>query len=216
MAAEHTISDRVRELRTSGRRWWRRRVLAHRHLLAFLCAVGAVAIGLYTVSPPPEPAETVLVAARDLPAGTVLASGDLTQARWAVGTRPDAIASEPVGRTLASPLRRGEPVTDLRLVTPSLLAGYPGLMALPVRIPDAASVALLRVGDRVDLVAANPEDSRAEVVARDAPVLAVPPEPETAGSGVTGRLVVLGLPESEVSVVSAAAVGRFLSLALSR
>ena len=57
---------------------------------------------------------------------------------------------------LAGPVRAGEPLTDVRLVGASLAAAYPGAVAVPVRLPDAGMAALLRVGDRIDLVAADP------------------------------------------------------------
>lgn len=203
--------------RSRLRRWWRVRVLAHRRALAFCCAAAAVAAGMHATAPPAPPSEHVLVAAHDLPAGTVLEPGDLSRAAYAEGTRPDGLAVAPVGRTLAAPLRRGEPVTDLRLVTPGLLEGYPGLVAVPVRIPDPGAVALLRVGDEVDVVASDPERAEAEVVAGDAPVLALPRDDDTAtGQGVTGRLVVLGVPPHEAGALTVAAVRAFLMVTLSR
>ena len=46
-----------------------------------------------------------------------------------------------LGRVLAAPVRRGEPITDVRLVGPSLLgATTAGLVAVPVRIADAGRV----------------------------------------------------------------------------
>jgi SAF domain len=198
------------------RRLLRRRVLAHRRLLAFGCAAAAVAAVVAATAPAPAPAERVLVAARDLPSGTVLAPGDLRPASWARGTAPDGAARRPVGRTLAAPLRRGEPVTDLRLTTPGLLEGYPGLAGLPVRLPDAGVVALLRVGDRVDLLAADPESASAEMVARSAPVVALPVQDAgSTGQGVTGRLVVLGLAPDELGPVAVAAVRQFLTVSFS-
>ena len=74
-----------------------------------------------------------------------------------------------MGRTLAAPLREGEPVTDVRVVAEGLLAGYPSLVAAPVRIADAGAVRLLRVGDRVDVVATDPANGRAEVADRGGP-----------------------------------------------
>ena len=88
---------------------------------------------------------------------------------------PDGLARAAVGRTLAAPLRRGEPVTDVRLVGPELTDGTPGLTAVPVRLPDAAMVALLEVGDLIDLIATDPQGSGATVVAAGVPVLAIPP-----------------------------------------
>ena len=75
---------------------------------------------------------------------------------------------------LAAPLRQGEPVTDVRLVGPSLTEGYDGLVAVPVRLPDAGAVSLLQVGDQIDLVATDPEAATARTLAADVPVVALP------------------------------------------
>ena len=94
-------------------------------------------------------------------------------------TRPASLppGSEPeaVGRTLAAPVREGEPVTDVRLVAPSLVAGYPG--------PGRAAGADRRRGRRrrccgsataSTCVAADPRRGTASYVAVDVPVLALP------------------------------------------
>ncbi|MBA3780749.1 MAG: pilus assembly protein CpaB [Nocardioides sp.] len=218
MAATFTdLRDRGGVRARRLRRLYRRRVLAHRRLLAFGCAAAAVLVGLQATRPPAPPSDVVLVAARDLPSGTVLGAADLTEVKYAAGTAPTSLDPRPLGRTLAAPLRRGEPVTDLRLVSPALTEGYPGLVAYPVRIPDAGVVALLRVGDRIDVLGSDPETGGAEVVLTDAPVLALPSgEEATATEGLPGRLVVLGVPESRVTGVGAAAVTQFLTVVLSR
>jgi Flp pilus assembly protein CpaB len=178
----------------------------------------AVAAGLHSVTAPPPPRTDVLVAARDLPGGTVLAPGDLTPVPFAPGSVPDDLATSTTGRTLAAPVRRGEPVTDVRLVGPGLADGHPGLTAVPVRLPDAGMVGLLAAGDRIDLVAADPEGSGARVVAAGVPVLAVPGAPTDAASdGVTGRLVVVGAgDQSEVTRIADAAVRDFLTFTFAR
>jgi Flp pilus assembly protein CpaB len=160
----------------------------------------------------------VLVARNDLPAGAVLAGSDLVTAAFAPGTQPSAVAETWVGRTLAAPLRRGEPVTDVRLVGPSLTDGYPGLVAAPVRLPDPGAVALLSVGDRVDLYAAHPRSGAARLLVPRAMVLALPaPEPaDTASGALTGRLVVLGVDETDVGVIADAAVQDFLTFSFAR
>jgi Flp pilus assembly protein CpaB len=194
----------------------RRAVLRRRRPLAALLAAVAVAAGLQAAAPPAPVRVGVLVAARDLPSGVVLAAGDLTRAAYSPGTVPDGLATGAVGRTLAAPLRRGEPVTDVRLVGPALVRDHPGLAAVPVRLPDAAMVALLRVGDRIDLVAADPQGSPARVVATDVPVLALPAAVEASGVAgpLPGRLVVVGVPDEEVPLVADAAARYFLSLTL--
>jgi hypothetical protein len=88
---------------------------------------------------------------------------------------------------------------------------------VPVRIGDAGAVALLHPGDRIDLVAADPQsDTGARVVARDVPVLAIPQSrPETPGL-TNGALVVLGLPDDTARTVAQASVAAFLSVVLKR
>ena len=194
----------------------RRAVQARRRPLAAVLAGVAVLAGLRTLAPPPVPTVEVLVAARDLAAGSVVGSDDVLPAAYSPGLAPHGLAEDPVGRVLAAPLRQGEPVTDVRLVGPSLTEGYDGLVAVPVRLPDAGSVALLRVGDRIDLVATDPEAGAARTLASAVPVLALPQPAGTGdGAGITGRLVVVGAPPEVAEDIAAAAVGDFLSFAFS-
>lgn len=200
----------------------RRAVLRRRRLLAALCAAVAVAAGLQAAAPAAPARVAVTVAATDLTAGEVLGPEDLASVELPPGAAPTGLAPTPAGRTLAAPLRRGEPVTDVRLVAPGLLAGYPGLTALPVRLPDAGVVALLRTGDHVDLVAADPQGSAATTVATGVPVLALPApggDDALTSSGAAsppGRLVVVGLEPDDVPQVVDAAARLFLTVAWSR
>ncbi|MGZ4426912.1 MAG: Flp pilus assembly protein CpaB [Nocardioidaceae bacterium] len=212
------------QLRRTYRRF-RRAVLARRRLLAALCAAGAVAAGLQATSVPPPATASVLTAARDLPAGAVLGAGDLTWTAFAPGSVPAGVLhdeADAVGRTTAAPLRRGEPLTDVRLVTGSLLRGYPGMVAAPVRIGDPGSVALLRVGDHVDVVAADPQGrNAATVVAAHAAVVAIPRERRDAlasspGGTSGGGLVVLAVPETTAQDLAEHAVSTFLSVLIDR
>lgn len=195
----------------------RRRLLRHRRGLAALCAAGAVLAGLQSVAPPPAPTVTVLTAARDLPGGATLRADDVVPVEFAEGTAPSGgtTARRAVGRVLAAPLRRGEPVTDVRLVGPGLLEGHPGLVAAPVVLPDPAVVELLRVGDRVDLLVADPRSGRAERVVAAAPVIALPEPSDTGTAGAPGRVVLLGVPPSDADDVAAASVRGYLSVTLS-
>lgn len=195
----------------------RRRVLARRRPLAALCAAVAVAAGVRAATAPLPPEVPVLTAARDLPAGSVLAADDLVEVGYAADTPPSGTLSADavLGEVLAAPLRAGEPVTDVRLVGAGLAAGDPGLVAVPVRLPDAATVALLEAGDRVDLVATDPEGRGSHVLLGGASVLAVPPEPSGSATSQPGALVVLGVPPEAVPDVADAGVRYFLSYAFS-
>ena len=210
----------VRQRLADLRRVVRRAVLRRRRLLSALCVGGAVLVGLETAAPAPPPTVLVLTAARDLPAGTVLEGADLVPVAFRPDSVPDGMPARAaaVGRTLAAPLRRGEPVTDVRLVGPSLLRGYPGLVAVPVRIPDPGTVALLRVGDGVDLMVTETDGSAARLLVDGVPVLALPVDPEgvTTPSAASGRLVVLGTSPALSGPVSAAAVRGCLGVVIAR
>ncbi len=176
-------------------------------------AAVAVFLGVSAVAPPPPATVAVPVATHDLAAGIRLTNADLTTARFIPGTAPDGLADHAAGRVLAAPLSRGEPLTDVRLVGPALATGTDGRVATPLRLPDAAMVALLQVGDVIDLVAVDPQDGGTEEIAHDVPVLAVPAvsvEP-AGGSTLPGRLVVVGITPAEVVNVADASVRQFVT-----
>lgn len=160
-------------------------------------------------------------AARDLPSGTVLTVEDLRRTAFSPGSVPEAATrdlADLVGRTLATPLGSGEPATTTRLLGGSLLAGYPGRVAVPLRIPDPDVVGMLRVGDRVDVVASDPQGRRSpERLLAGAPVLVVPAASGSrSGPGLPGRLLVVGVPTSTAIRVAEASASLYLTVIWSR
>jgi len=207
----------LRDRLTRPLRAVRRAVLVRRRLLAAVLAGVAVASGLHAAAAPPPPSVRVLTAARDLPAGTLLAGSDLAEEEFAPDSVPDGLARAAVGRTLAAPLRGGEPVTDVRLVGEALARSHPDLTALPVRFPDAAMVDLLEVGDVIDVIATDPQGSGASVVSAGVPVLAIPPiDAAVGGDGQAGALVVVGAAPADVTRLADAGVRLFLTYAYAR
>lgn len=210
MAPDTTLRRRRRRLR--------RALLARRRLLAATLAAAGVLVGLQAAAPAPPPTRPVLTAARDLPAGTVLRAVDVSTTAFLAGSVPAGVLeveSDAVGRTTTGPLRRGEALTDVRLVSGDLLTGYPGRVAVPVRVADPGAVTLLRVGDRVDVLSADPQGgSDAALVAAAAPVLALPRAPEAALA--SGGLVVLAVDGATARALASAAVSGYLSVALTR
>lgn len=198
----------------------RRRALVHRRLLGALLAALAVWMVVHSTTAPPPPTTQLWTAERDLPSGTVLARGDLERVGFAPGSEPDgALVSidAVLGRTLATPLARGEPVTDAHLSGSGRLSGYPGREAVAVRIPDADVVALLTPGQRVALVATDPQGAQTpERIVDDAAVISVPKSPATQSATLTGRLVILAVPAAQVDDLAAAATSRFLTVVWSR
>lgn len=192
----------------------RRALLVRRRLLSAVCAAVAVLATLRALVPPPEPTIAALVAVRPLAAGSVVGSDDVASEALPAAAVPEQVARAPVGRTLAAPVGPGEVLTDARFVGPSLLDGRPGSVALPVRIPDADVVAMLRVGDRVDLYAADPAaaDPQGTRLLESALVLALP---APAGrDGRQGRLVVLEVTPHQGALVSGHAARWLLTVAL--
>lgn len=216
------------------RRALRRAAHRHRRLLAAGLAAGALAATLGVLAPDPPASTLVVVAAHDLAAGSTLAASDLRTARLPSAVAPDGVTagSAPlIGRVLATGARRGEPITDVRLVGSGALALGPGLVGAPVRLADAGTAALLTTGAVVDVLAAEAADpvggdlptaldgvtaepaerGSARVVARSARVVVVP----DAGPAVAeGSLVVLAVTPDVALELARAAVSTRLSVVL--
>lgn len=186
----------------------------HRALLAAGLAAAAVASGLSALAPAAEPTVPVLTAARELAAGAVLAPEDLVAAAVPRALVPEGALLDLAavsGRVVAGPVRRGEPLTDVRLLGASLLPAG-SQVAVPVRLAEPATGALVRAGDTVDVLSASPEGgASAAVVATGLEVLSVPDLSDTAGEGA---LVVLAASRSTAARLAAAAVTGRLSVAV--
>lgn len=189
----------------------RRAVLRRRRLIAVALLGVAVAASLRTLAPPPADTATMVVASRDLAAGATLAPDDVEEVEVPPGVVPQGAVGEPVGRLLAAPLRRGEPVTDVRLVGAALTAGAAGEVAVPVRLSDPGQAALLTVGDRIDLLATDPQAGTTRLLASGVTVLAVPRAAVAGDGALPGRLVVVGLRSEEHDRITTAAVTAFVT-----
>ncbi|SFF83014.1 Flp pilus assembly protein CpaB [Actinopolymorpha cephalotaxi] len=176
-----------------------RAISRHRRLVAAGLAAAGVALALHLLAPEPPPTVTVLAAARDLPGGAPLSPGDLREVALPPHVVPAGVlrpgdpragGSAGRGAVLAGPVRTGEPLTDARLLGPDLLARVRStaqVVAAPVRVADPGSLALVRPGDRIDLLAAETDVDQAarpaRVVATQVRVLALP---GSAGEGAAG------------------------------
>ncbi|GAA0654210.1 hypothetical protein GCM10009535_36040 [Streptomyces thermocarboxydovorans] len=89
------------------------------------------------------------------------------------------------------------------------------MVTAPVRISDAATVRLLRPGDRVDVIAAEETATggEARVVARGARVSEVP-EPVAEGPEESGALVVLSVPRPVAAELAGASATARLAVTL--
>lgn len=184
-----------------------------RRWLAALFAAAAAAFGLAAARPHPH-GERVLVAGRDLAGGAVLGPGDVAARILPARAVPAGAVRAAVGRVLSGPVRRGEPLTDVRLSRSAdpLRTRDPGAVAVPVRLADAGVARLLRPGDRVDVLAARADGPLpAHTVAAGVPVLAVPkPGPD----GDEGALVVVETGREQAAALARASVDSRLSITI--
>ena len=162
-----------------------RLLLRHRRPLAALFAGIAVLLGLGALRAEP-PGRTVVVAAHDLASGTVLIADDLRRTRLPETAAPAHSVlriDDVVGRAVAGPMRRGEVLTDRRVVDADRMSGFPADAVLAtVRLADADALSSLRVGDHVDVVAVDPDGgAKTEVVARGVEIVTLPPSGDESG-----------------------------------
>lgn len=191
----------------------------HRRLLAAGLAAAAVAFAIEAAKPAPPPSVEVMVAADDLAGGSTLSPDRLTTARLPSAAVPKGVMerSEAIGHVLAGPIRAGEVITDRRLVGPDLVAGWgPDVVAVPVRLADAAATVYLDHGDRIDLLATQVDGSgQTTVVAADVPVLSLPASSDdTSALGNTGALLLIAATPDQAAALAQAAVTSRLSFTL--
>lgn len=161
----------------------------------------------------------VVVTVRDLAPGIELTTADVSVEARAVPavpegahTRVDAV----VGTTLAGPARRGEVLTDVRVLGPRLAesAAGPDARIVPIPLADAALMDLLRPGDVVDIVAApSDESTEARLIATDAVVILVSAKDSGLGAR-NGRVVLVALPAAAAKVVAGAALVQAVTITL--
>lgn len=200
---------------------WTRTTAARRAAAGMLVVLAAV------IEFRPDPADgqlAVVVAAHDLSPGSALTADDVVvESRSAPGIPDGALreSSAVVGSTLAAPARRGEVITDVRILGSRLTvaAAGPDARMVPLHLADAALPDLLRAGDVVDVLA-GPENagttadqSPAEVIATDARVVLVS-ERRKSPTSADERVVLVALPRHSANVVAGAALHRAITVTL--
>lgn len=170
----------------------------------------------------------VVVADHDLRPGAALTPADVRVEKRLAATVPDGAqvdAGALVGSTLAGPTRRGEVLTDVRLLGSRLAEAAigsragPGARIVPLRLADSALIDLVRVGDVVDVLAApasgSPDTTQAapKVVATDAVVVLVSAKQKVQAADAD-RVVLVALPARVANTVAGSALGQAVTLTL--
>lgn len=195
---------------------WTRTVLARRFAAGGLVVLAAIA----ALRPDPDDERIhAVVAARDLSPGNALTVDDVRVETLSAATVPHGVQSDieaVVGATLSGPVRRGEALTDVRLLTPRLAeaAAGPTARIVPLSLDESAVLDLIRPGDVVDVLAASAEsDARPRIVATDAIVVLVSQKPTGMGDGAD-RVVLVALPAHAANEVAAATLVQTVTLTL--
>lgn len=171
----------------------------------------------------PDPADLhreVVIAVRDLSPGITLTAEDVTLRKHPAALLPDGAQTGPaslIGATLAGPARRGEVLTDARVLGSRLagLSAGPDARVVPLQLADTAVLNLLRAGDIVDVLGAPgpTSDTRPRVVANGAVVVLVSPESTALGSS-NNRVVLVALPAPAATALAAATLVQTVTLTI--
>lgn len=205
-----TVLTRVR---AALRPDWTRTVAARRAAAGVLVVLAAV------IALRPDPAGEridVVIAAADLAPGSPLKAGDLTIESRLTATVPDGAQTDigdVVGAHLTAPARRGEVLTDVRLLGTRLTEATagPDARVVPIPLTDAAVVELIRPGDVLDVLAAPDSGSPPELIATRAVVAMVSAEANGPSAG-TQRVVMVVLPRQAANAVAGAALTGHLTV----
>lgn len=185
----------------------------HRRKLAVLAVLAAVLTGLAAAAPEGLPTVSAVRVTEALKGGARLTTDDLEVVEVVASDAPDGVVADPaelVGRVLAAPVPRGQVLTGLAVVS---ARGSPGRVLAPLRLSDPDTVALLRAGDVVDVLAADAQSEQAFVAGRAVRVVTVPapPDPES-GADPGGALVLVEVDAETARVLARAAVSATLSV----
>ena len=165
----------------------------------------ATALVVGQVRPTPPPTVPVAVAARTLAPGAALADADVRLADLPAGLAPSGShrhTADVVGRVLVVGTPVGLPIVD-GLLAGQVSAVPPGTVLAPVRLTDPAVAALLRPGDRVDLLAAASAADGVPTARRLAERALVLPGPAPAREPTSG---LLGATDATSGVLTLVAV----------
>ncbi|SPM41073.1 Flp pilus assembly protein CpaB, partial [Mycobacterium numidiamassiliense] len=200
---------------------WTRTVAARRVAAGGLVVLAAVAA---VRSDPDDDRAEVVVATHDLSPGAALTPDDIHLEKRSATTLPDGARVDigaVLGSTLAGPTRRGEVLTDVRLLSSRLAESTagPGARIVPLHLADGALIDLVRVGDVVDVLAAPATDAdpgkqaSSRVVAADAVVVLVSPKQKVQAND-TDRVVLVALPARVANTVAGSVLGQEVTLTL--
>lgn len=194
---------------------WTRTVLVRRIVAGGLVVLAGIAA---LRSNPDGDRVQVVVAVRDISGGSALTDADVILESRLATTVPDGAPTDLAavrGATLTGPARRGEVLTDVRLLGQRLAEATAGPDARIVGVhpADGALIDLLHPGDVVDVLAALDTDPQASprMVATGGVVVLVSEQQKSTGDE---RVVLVALPATAANAVAGAALVAKVTLTL--
>ena len=196
---------------------------------------GYLALVYVSAEPAPlqarEPSGTqMVVAARDLPMGTIVTREDLEVVDWPSGNVPDGFASQPgdvIGRGVIGKVLRNEPLLMSKLASKEAGGGLPitippGFRAVSVEVDEVVGVAgFVLPGTLVDVLATvmpgtNRSETTTRTILQKIPVLTADQSYQTdpAGDPVLVTVVTLLVKPDEAEVLTLASTEGRIQLAL--
>ncbi|MEI9814017.1 MAG: Flp pilus assembly protein CpaB [Acidobacteriota bacterium] len=158
--------------------------------------------------------KTLVVAAKDLESGAVLAAADLKVVAWLADELPHGAYENPsqvIGKTLFGPLSKSEPVLASKLMSKD--GGVPGsrvpagMRAISVHVSDSSGVmGLLHAGHKVDAQVLIPRSGDGQAQLRtaleDLEVLSVGMQPDANSQGFNLPTVTLLAKPAEADILA--------------
>ncbi|MEP7351604.1 MAG: Flp pilus assembly protein CpaB [Acidobacteriota bacterium] len=174
-----------------------------------------------------EPGTTLVIAAKPMPAGTVLTSADVKTIRWSAATLPVGAfehIDQVSGKTLFDGVGEGEPLLAARLASLDGTGGSvgvpSGMRAVSVHVTDSSGVvSLLRAGHKVDVQVLvspgkNGEKAQLRTAIENLEVLSVNPKNDQSSQGYNLPVVTLLAKPDDADVLALADSGARVRLTL--
>ena len=197
-----------------------------RRVAALLCLALALLSAFTSHARPAGHRSPVVVTAKPLRPGTVLAAADLAAVLWPDASVPAAAVrrlSDALGRTVGAAMTRGEPLTAARLLDTGISAALaPGEVALTIGLSGGDQAAILQAGALIDLYAAGPTAALGE--GRPPPgqaasrrlginvrVLAVVPAGQDRASGIDTPSLVIAADRATAARLADGPAGEFVA-----
>jgi Flp pilus assembly protein CpaB len=176
-------------------------------LLVVIAAAGVLAAHRSASAPP---ATRVVVVTRDVPAGTVLEAADLGTVAIDLPAGTTAVDADDADRVVGSVARQD--LHEMDLLRPSdtgaaAATPEPGAVVVPVQVERTRALdGVVHAGNRVDVLATDPDGNGTRLLARDVLVVAVDGEDDDGLGADEGVGFRLALADTDVAatVVDAA------------